>query len=67
MVMIIPFWHLPLEKILKLPLRYSLKMRRIGSTAAPIASLMIEQYLKGDVERVELEKEMIDKVFYKVE
>ncbi|MBL56106.1 MAG: penicillin-binding protein 2 [Flavobacteriales bacterium] len=38
-----------------------------GGTAAPIASLMIEQYLKGDVERVELEKEMIDKVFYKVE
>jgi len=35
-----------------------------GGTAAPIASLMIEKYLKGKVERLELETEMIEKVFF---
>lgn len=35
-----------------------------GGTAAPIASLMIEQYLNGVVKRKKLEQEMIDKVFY---
>lgn len=35
-----------------------------GGTAAPIASLMIEQYLKGTITRQELEKLMIEKVFY---
>lgn len=35
-----------------------------GGTAAPIASLMIEKYLKRKVERMELETEMIEKVFY---
>ena len=36
-----------------------------GGTAAPIASLMIEKYLKKSIERKELEAEMIKKVFYK--
>lgn len=35
-----------------------------GGTAAPIASLMIEKYLKGKVERLVLEKEMVEKRFY---
>ena len=35
-----------------------------GGTAAPIASLMIEKYLKGKVERLKLEKEMVEKRFY---
>lgn len=35
-----------------------------GGTAAPIASLMIEQYLKGNITRKELEQLMINKVFY---
>ena len=35
-----------------------------GSTAAPIASLMIEKYLNGIVKRKNLEQEMIKKVFY---
>lgn len=35
-----------------------------GGTAAPIASLMIEQYLKGKVERKELEQQMLEKVFF---
>ena len=35
-----------------------------GGTAAPIATLMIEKYLKKSVERKALELEMINKVFY---
>ena len=35
-----------------------------GGTAAPIASLMIEQYINGKVGRKELEQEIIEKVFY---
>lgn len=35
-----------------------------GGTAAPIASLMIEKYLKGKVERPKLEKAMVEKRFY---
>jgi penicillin-binding protein 2 len=35
-----------------------------GGTAAPIASLMIEKYLKGKIERSKLEKEMVEKRFY---
>ncbi len=31
-----------------------------GTWAAPIASLMMEQYLKGKIERVDLEKQMIE-------
>lgn len=35
-----------------------------GGTAAPIASLMIEKYLKKEIERKELEKKMVEKRFY---
>jgi penicillin-binding protein 2 len=35
-----------------------------GGTAAPIASLMIEKYLKKEVKRKELEKKMVEKRFY---
>ncbi|MBK20764.1 MAG: peptidoglycan glycosyltransferase [Flavobacteriales bacterium] len=35
-----------------------------GGTAAPIATIMIEKYLKKSVERKALELEMINKVFY---
>ena len=35
-----------------------------GGTAAPIATLMIEKYLKKSIERKALELEMINKVFY---
>lgn len=35
-----------------------------GGTAAPIASLMIEKYLKGEVKRKKLEEEMIEKTFF---
>ena len=35
-----------------------------GGTAAPIASLMIEKYLKRRVERLKLEQEIVEKVFY---
>ncbi|MDG1517917.1 MAG: penicillin-binding transpeptidase domain-containing protein [Flavobacteriales bacterium] len=35
-----------------------------GGTAAPIASLMIEKYLKRKVERLKLEQEIVEKVFY---
>ena len=35
-----------------------------GGTAAPIASLMIEKYLKRKVERLKLEQSMVEKVFY---
>ena len=38
-----------------------------GGTAAPIASLMIEKYLKKKIKRVSLEKKMIEKLFYDVE
>tara|TARA_Y100000589_G_scaffold213979_1_gene201875 strand:+ start:28 stop:1845 length:1818 start_codon:yes stop_codon:yes gene_type:complete len=35
-----------------------------GGTAAPIASLMIEKYLKKSIERKKLELEMVNKNFY---
>lgn len=35
-----------------------------GGTAAPIASLMIEKFLKKEVQRKELEKAMVEKRFY---
>ena len=38
-----------------------------GGTAAPIASLMIEKYLKKNISRKILESEMLEKVFYDVE